>query len=508
MQRNCTIKILDEVNCVFVGLHPDHIGYLCEEYSKFAPNYFFNPKFKLGSWDGRISYFHKTGKTYVNLLETLIPTIIGLKYAVNIEDKRTSVPIFPEPINADFFSNVINEETESPWSMRDYQVNLVNSLITNGGGIGICGTGGGKTSCAAAIALIYERAADLRSIIIVPDKNLSDQTVQEYEFFGVDVGEYSGERKDLNHKHVVSTWQSLQNNPTIIQSFDVVIVDECQGLKGQVLTKLLNEYGKHISIRFGVTGTLPKAETDAMAVRIAVGAVQCTIPAIDLINAGHLAELHIDVVELEIDLTTQYQEYVDEFVPTADRTKPITYRKFKDSYFPDYQAEKRFNQSNPTSLAWIANHIETKRDSGKGNVLCLVDGVRFGKKLTGMIEGAVFLSGKDKMADRKKVYELFKTHNNLVVIATVNIASTGLNIKRIFEMMYIDMGKSFIRVIQTIGRGLRKAPDKDFVNVTDIGSDLKYANKHRRERIKFYAEAQYPNTKRKVKVDSRQSFIV
>ena len=93
---------------------------------------------------------------------------------------------------------------------------------------------------------------------------------------------------------------------------------------------------------------------------------------------------------------------------------------------------------------------------------------------------------------------LFKDNDNIVVIATVHIASTGLNIKRIFEMMAIDVGKSFIRIIQTIGRGLRKAPDKDFVNFTDMCSDLKYGKRHLAERCKFYREAEYPHKKKKV----------
>jgi len=494
--RTCTVRIVDEVNCIFTGIHPDHVGYFYEEYGKFAPNYYFNPKFKLGAWDGKIRYFHKTGKTYVNLLDDIIPTIVGLKYKIEIKDERTTCAVDVDTVDKDFFKHIIDPETEKPWQMRDYQIGMLNALTVGGGGVGICGTGGGKTSMCAALALLYERAADYRSIIIVPDKNLSDQTRDEYAFFELDVGEYSGERKDLKHKHIVSTWQALQNNPKIIQDFDVVIVDEAHGLKGNVLTKLLNEHGRKIAYRFGVTGTLPKAETDAMSVKVAVGPVRYTISAAELMQAGHLAKLHIDIIQLEVDFKDQYAEYLDEFVPKPKEPKPMTYRKFKDSYFPDFQAEKRFHQTEATRMQWIANHIERKRDEGKGNVLCLVDGVRFGKKLAGMIEGAMFLSGKDKMKDRKEVYNLFKDNDNLVVIATVQIASTGLNIKRIFNMMFIDVGKSFIRIIQTIGRGLRKAPDKDFVDVTDLCSDLKYSRKHATERIKIYKEAQYPHKKR------------
>jgi superfamily II DNA or RNA helicase len=109
--------------------------------------------------------------------------------------------------------------------------------------------------------------------------------------------------------------------------------------------------------------------------------------------------------------------------------------------------------------------------------------------------GSVFLYGKDKTKERRKIYDLFKTHDNLIVIATVKIAGTGLDIKRIFNLMFIDGGKSFIRIIQAIGRGLRKAPDKESVDVTDICSDLKYGRRHLRDRIKFYNEAKYPHKK-------------
>lgn len=490
MANVCKIKILDEVNCVFTGLHPDHLGYFYEEYGAFAPNYFFNPKFKLGSWDGKIRYFHKTGKTYVNLLDDIIPRIMGLGYKLELEDHRQSHPVHPDPIDENFLSHVITESGDS-WIMRDYQVNMVNALIAAGGGVGIAGTGAGKTSMTAALALAYERAGNLRSIIIVPDKNLTDQTRREYDFFGLDVGEYSGDNKDLDHQHIVSTWQSLQNNPKIIQSFDVIIVDEAHGLKGNVLTKLLNEYGKDIPYRFGVTGTIPKAETDAMAVKVAVGVVRYEKPAHELIDEGHLAKLHIDVMQLSSNLRPQYERYLKEV--EREDTPPMSYKSFKDNYFPDWTSEKQFMQSDEKRLQWIAEYIDIKRE--EGNVFCLVDGIRFGKKLAAMIPNAEFLHGSDKMAVRKEIYAKFKENDNLVVLATVQIASTGLDIKRIFNMMSIDAGKSFVRIIQTIGRGLRKADDKDYVHFTDICSDQKYSKKHLRERIRFYDEAKYPHKK-------------
>jgi len=494
-KKTCTVRIRDEVNCVFVGLHPDHVAYFYDEYGVFASNHFFNPKFKLGTWDGKIRYFHRTGKTYVNLLSDVIPRVVGLGYNVQITDLRQSQGIFPEPVNEDFFNDILTPDTNEPWKMRDYQIELVNTLLENGGGIGIAGTGGGKTSMTAALALSYERTAGYRTMIIVPDKNLTDQTYREYQFFGLDVGQYSGTMKDLNHSHIVSTWQALKNNPSVLHDIQVVIVDEAHGIKGKVLTDLLLEHGKHIAYRFGVTGTLPKDPSDSMAVRVAVGEVQYTIPAHELIEQGYLASLHIDVLQYEVDLKEEYDTYLAEELEEGD--KPLTYRQFKDAYFPDYTSEKNFSRTEKERTEWIVEYLTKLRE--KGNVFCLIDGIQFGKKLTGLIEGAIFVHGKDDMDTRRQVYDLFKDHNNLVVIANVQVASTGLDIKRIFNLVFIDMGKSFIRVIQSVGRGLRKAIDKDYVHVTDICSDLKYSRRHLRERTKFYAEAKYPYSVQTVK---------
>lgn len=347
-----------------------------------------------------------------------------------------------------------------------------------------------NTLISAGLALGYEKAAGFKSIIIVPDKNLTEQTRSEYEFFGLDVGEYSGSRKDYDKQHIVATWQTLQNNPNYIQNFQVVICDECQGLRGNTISKLLNEYGKNIPVRFGLTGTLPKEPADALAIKIAVGDVRYTIPAHKLIKQQYLSDLKIDIVQLETNLKQEYEKHIFD-TPTST----ISYKDFKEQYIPDFSAEQRYVQADNARIDWIAKDIEQR----PGNTLCLVSNIKFGKKLTKAIDGAIFLYGKDEMKVRKQVYELFKDNDNIKVIANLQIASTGLNIPRIFNLYLIDIGKSFVRTIQSIGRGLRKAHDKDFVNVVDICSDLKYSNRHMKNRMKYYTEAKYPFEHRKVK---------
>lgn len=495
--KKVIIKILDEVNCIIIGLIPDHIEWFVKQYAKFAPNYFFNPKFKLGSWDGKIKYFYKSGKTFTYLLPEIVPILKAFGYKIELIDLR-EFGVNVDFIDKNHFAHIKNPENDEPFILRYYQVDGVNALIENGGGVILAATGSGKTFMDAALCDTYNKQG-LKTLTIVPSQDLIVQTKNDFVSLKLDTGEYSGDLKDLNHQHIISTWQALQNNPNIVKMFQVVVVDECHGAKSQVLKELLINHGKNIQYRFGLTGTLPKAETDAMTVHIAAGPVVYEIPAHQLQSEGYLANMHIDIYQLEENLTNEYQEFLKH--TDFEGEKPPTYTTFKNSYYPEWNQEKSHLNTYKPRLEWIKEFIEVKKNAKKGNVFCLVDSIPFGKRLAKMIDDAVFVYGKDKKEARKQIYELFRDNNNLVVIANVQIASTGLNIKRIFNMMFIDIGKSFIRTIQTIGRGLRKAEDKDFVNVSDICSDLKYGKRHLTDRTKYYREACYPYKKHVVKYD-------
>jgi superfamily II DNA or RNA helicase len=133
-----------------------------------------------------------------------------------------------------------------------------------------------------------------------------------------------------------------------------------------------------------------------------------------------------------------------------------------------------------------------KEFSLTGNTLVLVNRIDTGKKIMEQIPEAVFVAGEMKLADRKEEYDEIKTSDGKIIIATYGVAAVGINIPRIFNLVLIEPGKSFVRVIQSIGRGIRKAEDKDFVQIWDITSTCKYAKRHLTERKKFYREAKYP----------------
>lgn len=244
-----------------------------------------------------------------------------------------------------------------------------------------------------------------------------------------------------------------------------IVASNCHGAKASVAQKLLNENGAHIQFRFGVTGTFPKPEVEKLQLNSSVGPILMEIPAKWLMDNGYLSQVEIQPIELN-------ETYVDE-------------------EFPDYSSEKAFLSKSASRMEIIADLI-ISYCAKHGNTLVLVNSIPFGKKLSALIKDSVFLYGDSAKDIRKEHYEMFEARDDLIVIASSGIASTGISIDRVFCLMLIDAGKSFIKAIQSIGRGLRKGRDKEAVHVVDVSSKLKWAKKHAKERAKHYKEASYP----------------
>jgi superfamily II DNA or RNA helicase len=192
------------------------------------------------------------------------------------------------------------------------------------------------------------------------------------------------------------------------------------------------------------------------------------VKAHELQEAGILSDCHVNIVQ-----TGEWKE------------------------FKGYAEELKYLVTDPTRMTYISNMIRTIAESG--NTLVLVNRIDSGKFIVEQIPEAVFVSGNVKTIDRKAEYDEIKTADNKIIVATFGVAAVGINIPRIFNLVLLEPGKSFVRVIQSIGRGIRKADDKDFVQIWDITAASKYAKRHLTERKRFYKEAKYPFTIEKAK---------
>ena len=482
--RTATIIIRDEVNIKIEGLELDARRALVNAFKYDVPGARYQPAVRLGRWDGKVSFFQLGGSSYINLLPEILEHLENLNYDVELEDLRNYSTRFEfEPITEDTFADKVwprgHPREGEPIILRDYQPEILNKFLENQQSVQEVATGAGKTIMTAALSRSVEPYG--RSVVIVPNKSLVTQTEADYINLGLDVGVYFGDRKEYNRTHTICTWQSLNNMMKTTKSGEAeveigdfiegvvcVMVDEVHMAKADALKTLLTTVFAHVPIRWGLTGTIPKEDHAKISILCSLGPVVGKLTASDLQEAGHLANCHVNIVQL-ID-HVEYREYQQELKYLLETTGRLTYMR---------------------------NLILRVNDTG--NTLVLVDRVATGKLLTEYLgDKAVFISGATKGTKRQAEYDEVATATDKIIVATYGVAAVGINIPRIFNLVLVEPGKSFVRVIQSIGRGIRKADDKDHVEIWDITSTCKFAKRHLTQRKKFYTEAKYNYSLEKV----------
>ena len=476
------LVIKDEVNIKFEGLALDARKKLANTFKYEIPYARYHPAFKLGRWDGMVSMFGLGGNGYLSQLEKILSVLASMNIDIDeLEDLRSTPTLSFTPVTETYWADQGkvwpkgHQQEGKPIMLRDYQVDAINRFIENTQSLQEIATGAGKTITTATLSQLSEKYG--RTITIVPNKSLVEQTEEDFIAVGLDVGVYYGDRKDLNKTHTICTWQSLNilDKKSKNQEHDIVtlaefldgvkcvIVDEVHMAKAEVLRSLLTQNLCNAPIRWGLTGTVPKEKFESEQIFASIGPVIGGIKAHELQEMGVLSNCHVNIVQM-LDLPE----------------------------FRSYAEELKYLVTNDDRMLYISNLI--KGISESGNTLVLVNRIDSGKFLVNELEGSVFISGEVKTKDRKEEYDEVKTSNEKIIVATYGVAAVGINIPRIFNLVLLEPGKSFVRVIQSIGRGIRKAEDKDFVQIWDITSTCKFAKRHLTARKKFYGEANYPFT--------------
>ena len=473
--KQCKIIVKDEVNVKIEGLELAERKALMKMFEYEVPGARYLPAVRLGRWNGKVSYFSLAGSTYINLLEEILPVLDRAGYDIELDDTRdyTTTFEFAEVSESTFAHKNWpkgHPKEGTPVELRDYQISIVNNFLKNPQSLQEIATGAGKTLMTAALSYSIEQYG--RSIVIVPNKSLVTQTEADYINLGLDVGVYFGDRKEYNKTHTIRTWQSLNNMlkktkageadiMDFIEGVVCVMVDEVHMAKADALKTLLTGVFAKVPIRWGLTGTIPKAKFEAQSLFVSLGPVISKLSASELQDQGVLAQCHVNIVQLKDEVE-----------------------------FSNYQSELKHLLEDTHRLDAIAQLILKIKETG--NVLILVDRVNAGKEIVSRLPDSVFVSGATNMVDRKEEYDEIATSTNKIIVATYGVAAVGINIPRIFNLVLLEPGKSFVRVIQSIGRGIRKAEDKDFVQIWDITSSCKFAKRHLTQRKAFYKEANYP----------------
>jgi len=479
----CVLEIRDEVNVRFTGLDVKARRKISDACKYFLPYAYHMPAYKLGRWDGCVRYCDIGGRTYFHLLDKLVPIVTEEGYEIEIKDLRKPWEFKFDQVSQTSYEHVAwpkkHPAEGQPIILRDYQVDIVNRFLENTQCLQEIATGAGKTLITAVLSHKCEPYG--RTIVIVPNKDLVVQTEKDYKNLGLDVGVLYGDRKEYDKTHTICTWQSLSILEKKSKNYEAdfpidefledvacIMVDEVHKAKADVLRNLLSGVFSHVPIRWGLTGTIPKDEYEAVGCTCSLGPVIGKMSSKELQDMGVLADLDISILQLQDGMIE----------------------------FGGYAQELKWLVTDPKRIEQLSKIINGFAENG--NTLVLIDRIKTGEMLAEDNPDWVFVSGSMKQKDRQDNYDDVSEMNNKVIVATYGVAAVGINIPRIFNLILIEPGKSFVRVIQSIGRGIRKAQDKDYVNVVDITSNLKYSKRHLTKRKAFYREQNFRHTVTKV----------
>ena len=461
MSETVRVEKLDEV---FMRVHCDD-GLSKDLYDFFSftvPGAKFMPSYKNRYWDGKVRLFSiKTNKIYIGLLPYVDE--FCRERGFNFEGIQD---VIGEKQRATEELHQFVEELNLPFSPRDYQMEAFRTAVQYGRQLLLSPTASGKSLIIYLLARYYNK----KTIIIVPTTSLVEQMAKDFIDYGYDEDIckiYSGQPV-FDAPITITTWQSFAKAPKdVMQSFDVVVGDEAHLFKAQTLKGILEKM-KTTAIRFGTTGTLDGSECHRLQLEGMFGPVKKVISSYQLMEEGTIAQINIQCIIL-------------------------CHTKMKKM---SYQEEMDYLVSNEKRNMFITNLVS----SLKGNTLVLFQYVeKHGEVLYPMLDGRVkdlhYVYGGTDTEDREKVRELVEKSKDSVILASYGTFSTGINIKRIDNVVFASPSKSKIRNLQSIGRGLRKTDGKDSMRLFDIADDLQCDNftlSHLKERINTYNEENFP----------------
>ena len=482
-------------NSTFIQVNsnePSIIADISDHFSFEIPNKLFNPAVKYGNWDGVIHLFNTSRNTlYLGLAKELINFLKTKGYSYKIDDDLVSSDNYS---SADILKliqkNMVLSTDGVKISPYDYQLDAVTYMINNNRSIVLAATSAGKSLILYLTIRLYQLQEEMKGkkiIIIVPSSGLVEQMYNDFCDYSEldpnwDVSEQcqkiSGKyKKDLISNVIITTWQSAKNIPTETINFEAgaVFVDECHGCRGEVLKTIL-EGLTDVSVRHGLTGTLDNIVSNEFLIQGLLGPAKRIVKAIDLMKNGAASKIDIHVLMLEYpdEIKKELQLLKDECEQGTEK----------------YRLEMDF-----LSICDERNKvIKNITEAYDGNSLILYNNLLHGESIANCLNNVLTINGEVKIDEREDIRQQIESENGVNLVASYGTCSTGISIKKLHNLILASPSKSIVRVLQSVGRMMRKHSSKErgyVIDIVDVLGDNCYCVKHALERIKYYRNEQF-----------------
>lgn len=492
---NIIVKKKNEVY-LHIDCDPGIQHELADHFCFFVPGYKFMPAYKHKMWDGKIRLFDLRQKTlYGGLFQYLQEFADAREYQIVIDHNNIyGRPDIEKIVDVQSLLSQLNLSAGGKLIVpRDYQLLAVNKALSITKTLLLSPTASGKSLIIYLCIRYFLMHADKKVLLIVPTTSLVEQMYSDFADYsqfdeGFDVEQdchkiYSGKEKyNISQRIVITTWQSIyKENMNWFENYGMVIGDEAHNFKAKSLCAIL-EKCHNAEYRIGTTGTLDGTQTHQLVLEGLFGKVFKVTSTKELMDSNNLAQLDISVLLLK---------HPDEVC------KVVSKYNYQDEVDYIVRLDKRNN--------FITN-LALDQD---GNTLILFQFVdKHGKPLHDMlrkkIEGfnktnrsVYYVSGETDVDSRESIRSIVETQSDAIIVASMGTFSTGVNIRNLHNIIFASPSKSQIKVLQSIGRGLRKSEDGRDTKLFDIADDLHWKSKknytltHAAERIKIYNKEKF-----------------
>ena len=472
----------NEVYLRLTDVEPSIAAELNDFFTFEVPGFKYMPAYRSKMWDGKIRLYNiVTGEIYVGLLpyieEYLNNNGEGYEFADGITSKRDVARSVVQGFVRGLRPTLNGKRIE----VRDYQLDAIAHAIATNRSLLISPTASGKSLIIYCLVRYYQMM-ELKTLILVPTTSLVEQMYKDFEEYGWSSGTYcqkiyQGYDKKVIKDVVISTWQSIHRMPRqYFRQFGAVFGDEAHLFKAKSLTGIMTKLDT-CKYRFGLTGTLDGTQTHRLVLEGLFGKAKYVVTTKELIDDKTLANLKIDCIILKYP--DEDRQIVKDFEYAAELEYIVT------------KAERN------TFVCNLVGHLS-------GNTLVLFQFVeKHGKILHDIIQDkykdrkVFFVYGGVDTDTREEIREIVENEKDAVIVASYGTFSTGINIRNISNIVFSSPSKSKIRVLQSLGRGLRQQGGNKTLRLYDISDDLSLDSKlnftlrHFKERLNIYNDQKF-----------------
>lgn len=478
---------------IYIEADYDQAVNINEHFSFYAPNYFWNKKYRAGLWSGKIYLFNFANSTLpIGLLDALIKFLKDNNTEFEVEQSLLNKGKKLNSVSIIKFANQILKCELVP---HDFQIQGVQLALYHKKTILLSATASGKSYILFLIInLLKYFNENFKFLLVVPSTNLVEQMTTDFCEYGKQYTDYSnyihkiygGKDKNTDKVITISTWQSLMGKSVpahYFQQFDCVIVDECHGAKAAEITGIM-EKSVNAEYKIGVSGTIKNSVMDKLQLVGLFGNVYKISSSAELIKRGLLSKLNI--IGIILKYPDEIRKYCKEMI---------------------YNDEIAFINNDKNKIKTVCKLAISR----KNNTLILFKTLTFGKLIYKLCKKnstkkVYYIAGEVDTETREKIRKITETRNDIIIVASYGTFAQGINIKNLHNIVFAQSMKSFIKVIQSIGRLLRKHDSKDCAILYDITEDLSwkshknYTLKHFFDRIGYYDQEKFNYTVREISI--------